>query len=235
MSYKSTAFVSSVLACGLLSMANSASAMSLSYERTGSGTVASGNQTTYSNTHTTSDSYGNSAFSDPAVFGQPTAPFFTDPHTGVSYGFYDDFVFTIGNGTVDSITSTINLGTLSAISDLSVRLYNASQSAPLPVLATPDGGAIDAWSNSMTFAPGLTGTVDVLSPKTLAAGTYVLEVRGNVTGTGGGSYAGTLNLTPVPLPAALPFLLSGLGIFGGLSRRLRLSATAHGGRVAHSR
>ena len=46
----------------------------------------------------------------------------------------------------------------------------------------------------------------------LASGTYVLEVRGDVTGTGGGSYAGLIDLQPVPLPAALPLILSGLGL-----------------------
>ena len=60
--------------------------------------------------------------------------------------------------------------------------------------------------------------VDTLSA-TLAAGTYVLEVRGMATGTSGGSYSGTLNVAPVPLPATLPLLLSGLGLLGGLLRR----------------
>ena len=52
----------------------------------------------------------------------------------------------------------------------------------------------------------------------LNAGSYVLEVRGNVTGSAGGSYSGSLNLVPTPVPAALPLLLSGLGIFGGAVR-----------------
>lgn len=226
MSYKVNAFVSAALACALLSVANQASALSLSYEQTSTGTTATGNSTTYSNVTTTSDSYGNSAAQDFTVFGHPTTPFFTDPNTSVSYGFYDDYVFTIGSNTVDSITSTINLGSLSAISNLTVRLYNASSNPTLPVLGRPVGGAIDAWSTSLSFAPNLSGTTAVLAPQTLSAGTYVLEVRGNVTGSGGGAYSGTLSLTPVPLPAALPFLLSGLGLFGGLSRRVRLLTAA---------
>ncbi len=59
----------------------------------------------------------------------------------------------------------------------------------------------------------------VLSPTTLSAGTYVLEVRGNVTGTAGGGYSGVIDLQPVPVPAALPLMLSGLGLLGGLLRK----------------
>jgi hypothetical protein len=59
----------------------------------------------------------------------------------------------------------------------------------------------------------------VLNPTTLAAGTYVLEIRGDVTGSDGGTYSGSLNLNPVPLPAALPLLLSGFGLLGGTLRK----------------
>jgi hypothetical protein len=47
----------------------------------------------------------------------------------------------------------------------------------------------------------------------------VLEVRGDVTGTSGGSYAGTLNLQPVPLPAAAWLLISGFAGLVPLVRR----------------
>jgi hypothetical protein len=149
------------------------------------------------------------------TFTAPTATI-----TGTSFGFYDDFVFTIGSGSVDSLTSSINLGALQQISDLQVRLYSLSGNT-LPVLGTPAGGAIDAWSSSITYAPGLTGMQAVLQPTTLSSGTYVLEVRGNVTGTSGGAYSGVLNLTPVPLPAGLPLLLSGVSMLGAWIGRRR--------------
>jgi hypothetical protein len=60
----------------------------------------------------------------------------------------------------------------------------------------------------------------------LNAGTYVLEVRGNVVGSAGGSYSGNLNLVPTPLPAALPLLLSGIGLLGGVIRRSGKSTQA---------
>jgi hypothetical protein len=63
----------------------------------------------------------------------------------------------------------------------------------------------------------------VLPETLLAPGSYVLEIRGNVTGSAGGSYSGVLNLAPapVPLPAALPLLLSGIGLFGVIRQQHR--------------
>jgi hypothetical protein len=133
-----------------------------------------------------------------------------------SFGFYEDYEFTIGAGDVDSITSTIALGNISAINSLEVRLYNASGNPVLPVLGTPTGGLIDSWSTSST-SPSF--TVDVIPTTMLAAGTYILEVRGLVTGSTDGSYSGTLDVTPVPLPPALPLMISALGALGLWSRR----------------
>jgi hypothetical protein len=185
--------------------------MILGYQETASGTTGPGTVNPMSVP-------GSSFYGD--TFGSPTTTISGSPSPG--YGFYDDFLFTIGAGaTADSITSTINLGSLLDISDLQVRLYNTAGNPTLPVLGVPSGGAISAWSTQITYAPGETGTVSVLNT-TVAPGTYVLEVRGNVTGLSGGSYSGSLNLTPVPLPAALPLLLSGFGLLGGLLRSKRL-------------
>jgi len=160
---------------------------------------------------------GSSVYGD--TFNAPTTSISGSPSPG--YGFYDDFLFTIGTGAAtDSITSTINLGSLLDITDLQVRLYNTAGNPTLPVLGTPAGGAISAWSTAESYAPGETGTVSVLST-TVGPGTYVLEIRGNVTGSSGGSYSGTLNLAPVPVPATLPLLLSGIAFVGGFLRRRR--------------
>jgi hypothetical protein len=141
---------------------------------------------------------------------------------GTTYGFYDDFVFTIGAGRVDSVSSSITLGNMLGISGMQVRLYdyNANGQAA-PLLGTPvPGSAFDAWSSTVSF-PGGTTTVDVLPTTTLAAGTYAIEVRGTATGQDGGNYTGSLNVAPVPLPSAVYGLLSGLGLFaaGELRRR----------------
>ena len=141
---------------------------------------------------------------------------------GTTSGFYDDFVFTVSAGQVDSISSSITLGNMLGISGMQVRLYdyNANGQAA-PLLTTPvPGSAFDAWSSTVAF-PGGTSTVNVLPTTTLAAGTYAIEVRGTVTGSAGGNYTGSLNVTPVPLPAALPALLSGMGVLAAYRRRRR--------------
>jgi len=180
----------------------------LGYQETASGTTGSGTVNAFSLPE--SAFYGD-------TFTAPTTTIPTSPSPG--WGFYDDFLFSVPMGAAtDSITSTINLGTLS-ISNLEVRLYNTSGNPTLPVLGSPSGGAISSWSNPIS---GGTGSYSVLNA-TLDPGTYVLEVRGDVTGANGGSYSGTINATAVPLPAALPLVLSGIGLLGAMARRrLRL-------------
>ena len=134
---------------------------------------------------------------------------------GTSYGFYDDFVFTVSGSVADSITTSINLGGSLQVSGLQERLFNLSGNN-IPTLGVPVGGAIDAW----TYPAGSSGEVAVLPETTLSAGTYVLEIRGTASGSGD-SYSGVLDVAPVPLPAALPMLLGGLGMLGAAARRRR--------------
>jgi hypothetical protein len=150
---------------------------------------------------------------------------FMPPGSTHSYGFYTDYVFTVAPNSFDSLTASINLGTAKAVNGLQARLYDYSvgstQNLTLPAF-TPTGTVLDGWSTAVNLAPGLTADASVIAPTNLAAGTYVLEIRASSVGTTGGSYGGVLNLTPVPLPAALPLLLSGLGGLGWLARRRKL-------------
>ncbi len=138
-----------------------------------------------------------------------------------SFGFYDDFVFTIGAGQADAVTSTISIGSLLGISNLQARIYNYTANGSVaPLLTTPVNGTVtDGWSSSTAFG-GSNLTVNVIPLTSLQAGTYSLEIRGTSDGTlAGGTYTGSLNLTAVPLPAAVWMLASGVGLFGFAARR----------------
>jgi hypothetical protein len=209
MSYKTHAFVVAVLGIGLAVgvQTRSASAAVLSYEQSASGRSGAGQATSYLSLPT-SDTYARSFNSQTTQIGS----------TG--FGFYDDFIFSVATSSADAITSTIDFANVLGINNLQVRLYNFSGNPNPPVLiGAPNGGVLDGWSQTFNLAPGTQQIVNVLPMTPLNAGTYVLEVRGNVTGSGGGSYSGTLNLVPAPLPAALPLMLTGLGLLGGAARR----------------
>lgn len=115
------------------------------------------------------------------------------------------------------MTATISEGAALAITNLNARIYNTAGLSTLPTLGTV-AGEVDS-SNSTVG--GL--TVATIGTTLLNPGTYVLEIRGTASGSSGGTYSGVLNLTtPVPLPAALPLLISALGGLG-LIRRKRVA------------
>ncbi len=180
-----------------------------SYERTSVGTSGAGGTTTLAVPG--SSNYGNS-FSGGADGGTPI------PST--SYGFFDDYIFEITGATANSVTSTISLGGAAGlqISGLQARLFQYDGVTP-PPLGTPPSPPVVSWSTAFS-----NGEYAVIPDTMLLPGRYVLQVRGTVTGAAGGSYAGVLNLTPVPLPAALPLLGAGLGLFSAFGVRRRRKA-----------
>ena len=90
-------------------------------------------------------------------------------------------------------------------------------------IGTVGGSIISPWATMVNPIPGISiETVVLTSPNPLLSGNYTLQVRGLVTGSGGGSYAGTLNLTPVPEVESLAMFLAGLGMMGFISRRRKL-------------
>jgi hypothetical protein len=203
----------SLIVAGLLSIAGAhsaaASTVALSYTTTSIGTTGSGANTSLPvpGSYTYADTFGAGSGATPV--------------SGTPYGFFDDYLFTISGATADSITSTINLGSTLSINGLQVGLFSYVTGQTLPIYGTtlpPGSVQIDGWSTPINSG-GTTGIVNVIPPTMLPSGSYVLEVLGTVTGSAGGSYSGVLNLAPVPLPAALPLLLSGLGALGLWGRR----------------
>jgi hypothetical protein len=207
-----------IVAVALLSVGQ-VFAATLSYSLTnptGSANVISGSGNGTLLTTPGTDNYGNS-FTVPngqnLVIGAPL--------TGGGFGFYDDYIIQITDSTVNSITSTITLGASSGISNLQVRLFalpsDPSYGTNAALHISPGVPAINAWSTAIS-AGSQTVTYSVLPDTTLAAGTYVLQVRGLVSGTSNGSYSGVIN-TVVPVPAAVWLFGSALGMLAWVRRK----------------
>lgn len=160
-------------------------------------------------------------------FGPLSLPFSTfygttfTPQSAPAAGdtFYEDYAFTVSNGTFSSVSATFDLGSILQISNLQARLF-----AGLPWAGATPGvlnpaDLLQRWSNVVSAGAG-TGSYQAITPYALGAGNYVLEIRGNVTGAAGGSYAGVFNVAAVPEPDALAMVLAGAGVIGfGVRRR----------------
>ncbi len=135
---------------------------------------------------------------------------------GGTAGFIDDYLFQISPASADAVSATISDQT-HQVGNLFARLYSLSTNPGGLVLTEPSGTTYDGVVDSLGPV-----TVVTINPVTLAAGSYVLEISGTASGSAGGSYTGTLNLSPVPLPASFPLLLSGmLGLAGLFLQRSR--------------
>jgi hypothetical protein len=136
------------------------------------------------------------------------------------YDFQDSYRFTVASGAGgDTLVASLGLGSLFAITNLQFRLYEVPTTTTAPVV-----GAIPTGDTVVTPWVGQSGVANSSTTITgsfpgLQAGTYILDVAGIASGTGGGSYVGSLNLNPVPLPAAAWLLVSGLGCLGALARK----------------
>lgn len=152
----------------------------------------------------------------------PASIGYSQTHTEpVGTTFWDDYYFTIPDGFANSVTSTITAGSALNLSNLQARLYigNSHQTG-----AVVPGTLLSAWGTTVVYNPLVSATTVVLNPLSLAAGTYTLQIRGTVSGTNGGSYAGVLNLTnPVPEPETYAMLLAGLGLMGFIYRRKKVN------------
>ena len=144
-----------------------------------------------------------------------------------SFDFYDDYLFTVTSANVNASAITIDLGTTSQISNLDVRLFswNGTVENPATVGSTNTNRITLGTPSSTPFQgnpnPFVGGSFVALPTQNLAAGTYVLQVRGVINGSAGGAYSGTVNTAPIPVPAAFPLLISGLGMLGLFRRRIK--------------
>ena len=163
-------------------------------------------------------------------FGQQSGTPLATSSVG-AYDFMDSYRFVIGaNASGDNLVASLGLGNIVAMSNLQFRLYKVSDSTTIDgTTPTPVIPGVPAGAQVITSWTGATGTDSAATTITksftgIQSGTYILDVAGQATGSSGGSYLGSLNLTPVPLPAALWLLASGLGGLGVLVRRRQAAA-----------
>jgi hypothetical protein len=175
--------------------------------------------------------YGNNyALSLPGQYtfqDQFTAPqgYTLSPSSPVgSYSFQDTYEFSLSAPAQgDALTVSLNLsgtpGSTLNIQNLQFRLYEVPSPAPAPGLNPPPGSIfITPW---MGVSGNDNGTVIQANFNNVQSGTYFMDIAGTANGTSGGTYIGQLNLSPVPLPAGIWLLLSGLGGIGVLARKRR--------------
>ena len=125
------------------------------------------------------------------------------------YNFRDRWNFTLGdNANLTSLVASFSFAGTFGIDNIQVNLLNAAGVVAL------------GWQNVTLNGP-FTTSVSVTPVSGLTAGDYTLQVRGLLLNPPA-SYSGNLIAaapTVVPLPAALPMLLLGLGALGAAARK----------------
>lgn len=137
--------------------------------------------------------------------------------------FFENYAFTIAPSTVASLSSTLSFADFFGISNLQARLYQGDVNTVITgSLAGTGVPLVVAWGQSFTSGQS-TVTNALIAPVQLAAGSYVLQVRGTVSGDFGGSYTGNIALSPIPEPETYALFAAGLLAIGFLMNRSRRS------------
>jgi hypothetical protein len=153
-------------------------------------------------------------------YSLPTTASYSGTLNGYSYNFDDNYIIDVPAAESSAYIFSLNFTQQLGIQNLTARLYAYNAGGVQNVVVGGTGPVTGAVSGP--WSPDQNG---VISSTTLSAdvppGEYVLQVVGLQTGTVSGMYNGSLAITPVPVPAGLPLLLSGLGGMAFLRRRRR--------------
>jgi hypothetical protein len=134
--------------------------------------------------------------------------------------------FTVSGATLSQITTfnyTYSNGTTANLSNMTTASFTApGQWQTVTETAAYMGGS-GVGETDLVTGYSITGTPSTFSLTNTAGGSAGIGLAVNALGTASDDgYWQLQSLTPVPLPAALPLLLSGLGAFGvGFRRRSR--------------
>lgn len=175
--------------------------------------LPNGTLTASTSTHTVVNqldiSAGDAGFNFSGVTGSFT------PVASANNYFYAAYVIQTTTAIAQSITTTLN--NTSGVTELSERIYAFNGS----FLGDSPAGAniIQKWSSNISLGGA---SISIISPVSLSAGQYVVEIRGRSVGNFGGSLA----VSPVPEPAQSAMLLAGLGLLGAVAARRRTSKPA---------
>lgn len=142
------------------------------------------------------------------------------PYSAADF-FLSDYGFSIGSsGSFSSAVVTFNLGTILGLSNLTFNLLSGTPWAGAVPTAL-SAAQIASRNSSILASSWNSGGAQVINPMTLGSGDYTVQVRGQVTGQFGGSYAGVLNVAAVPEPSGVLLGLAGLGFLGFAMRRAK--------------
>lgn len=201
--------------------------LGLSWSATGAGTQSpatiTGNPGSTLGPVTVSDLTGNPAgnYSFTNTFGAANGAFAAGTLQGVPYNFVDSYVIDVPASQAGAYIFSLNLTAQLGVQNLTARLYDYSagtvQNLTIGGVGPVNGVVAGPWSAAVN---GVVSSTQLLSTD-ISRGEYVLQIVGLEVGTQSGMYNGSLAVAPVPLPAALPLLLSGLGGLGLWGRRRR--------------
>jgi MYXO-CTERM domain-containing protein len=138
---------------------------------------------------------------------------------GAAEYFLSDYGFRLASpASFSGAALSFDLGATFQISGLTLTLLQGAPWAGA-VPSTLSAGQVADLGARTLFAGSGDATTQRLAAVTLAPGNYTLEVRGEATGSAGGSFAGVLNVAAVPEPAGFALALSGLGLIAVARRR----------------
>ena len=143
---------------------------------------------------------------------------FSSKDVGIS--FIDKHTFTLTANFDGSSSITSSYLNSKTIKDLLITSFSLVKYDPVT------DAVLHTYTGTNITDPLKTNPTDSweLTASGLSAGSYFVEVGGQVVGNGGGSYASTLNISAVPEPTTYGMMAAGLGLLGFVARRKKAKA-----------